>query len=115
MKPWSGRAQPWASLAAGSLNTWLLSHGGYVSKDLLVWGAVDSLGVAFQSMETSVSSATLQAGLKACHGIVANVRNGEHWVLLTGYAGGDSFTVHDPGFDQATYPLSEMLRFAVYH
>lgn len=86
-----------------------------MSTDLLVWGAVDSLGVAFQSMETSVSSATLQAGLKACHGIVANVRNGAHWVLLTGYAGGDSFTVHDPGFAQATYPLGEILRFAVYH
>jgi hypothetical protein len=66
-------------------------------------------------METGVSSATLQSGLAACHGIVANVRGGSHWVLLTGFAGGDSFTVNDPGFSQATYPLSEMLRFAVYH
>ena len=66
-------------------------------------------------METSVSSATLQAGLAACHGIIANVRGGSHWVLLTGHAGGNDFDVHDPGFNQATYSLSEMLRFAVYH
>ena len=98
-----------------SLNRWLVAHEGYVSNDLLVWGAVNSFGVRFQSMETGVSSATLQSGLAACHGIVANVRGGSHWVLLTGFAGGDSFTVNDPGFSQATYPLSEMLRFAVYH
>lgn len=58
---------------------------------------------------------TLQNGLAACHGIIANVRGGSHWVLLTGYAGNDNFYVNDPGFSQASYPRSEMLRYAVYH
>jgi len=103
------------SFTPGTLNTWLTSHGGYASSDLLVWASVDVLGVAFQGMQTGVSSATLQRSLASCHGIVANVRGGAHWVLLTGYAGGERFAVHDPGFNQASYPLSEMLRFAVYH
>ena len=57
----------------------------------------------------------LTAGLEACHGIIANVRGGTHWVLLTGYVSGTTFSVHDPYFSQATYDTSEMLLYAVYH
>jgi hypothetical protein len=28
---------------------------------------------------------TVAAGVQACHGIIANVRSGSHWVLLTGF------------------------------
>jgi hypothetical protein len=62
-----------------------------------------------------VSVDVLTAGLEACHGIIANVRGGSHWVLLTSHASGTTFNVHDPGFDQATYDTSEMLVFSVYH
>jgi hypothetical protein len=99
----------------GTLNKWLNGHGGYADGDLLVWGAVNSLGVSYQGKETDVSVATLTAGLAACHGIIANVRSKTHWVLLTGHASGSTFNVHDPGFAQATYDTSEMSSFAVYH
>merc|ERR1712107_215629 len=99
----------------GTMNSWLKSNGGYASGDLLVWGAVDKLGlVDFQAIETP-DMQTVISGLNACHGIIANVRGGSHWVLLTGYAGDNNFNVNDPGFNQATYPFHEMLRFAVYH
>eukprot|EP00483_Globobulimina_turgida_P007496 UN07510 len=88
----------------GELNKWLDSHGGYADGDLLVWSAVDSLGSphpSYQGQEKP-SVATLQTALSECHGLVANVRSGSHWVLLTGYAGNDVFYVNDPGFAQTT-------------
>jgi len=104
------------SMNPSQLNAWLNQHGGYAQSDLLVWSAVDSaFSVSYQGQETSVDVDTLQKGLAACHGIIANVRGGSHWVLLTGYAGNDNFYVNDPGFAQSTYPHSEMLRFSVYH
>lgn len=37
--------------------------------------------------------------------MIANVNNGGHFVLLTGYSttDGDTFSVNDPGYDRATY------------
>eukprot|EP01147_Barroeca_monosierra_P005289 gene5289-7061_t len=99
----------------GSLNNWLIKNGGYESGDLLVWGSVNKLGViTFQAIENPDLS-TLIKGVNACHGIVANVRGGSHWVLLTSYAGNGVFNVNDPGFSTTQYNFSEMLRFAVYH
>jgi len=61
------------------------------------------------------SEATICSGLSAGHGIIANVRGGAHWVLLTGCRGGGVFDVNDPGFNQATYTFGEILQEAVYH
>jgi len=98
-----------------SLNEWLKGNSGYASGDLLVWSAADKLGLSYQGQEHDVSVDVLTAGLEKCHGIIANVRDGSHWVLLTSHAGGDSFNVHDPGFNQATYTTSEMGAISVYH
>ena len=54
-------------------------------------------------------------GLSLGHGIVANVNNGGHWVLLTGCKGGGVFTVNDPGYSRTTYSMSEISQEAVYH
>eukprot|EP00043_Microstomoeca_roanoka_P018980 m.207899 g.207899 ORF g.207899 m.207899 type:complete len:185 (+) comp16921_c1_seq3:2136-2690(+) len=98
-----------------SLNNWLIQNGGYESGDLIVWSAVDKLGkTAFQGIENPAMSDVID-GLNACHGIIANVRGGTHWVLLTGYAGSGKFKVNDPGFSTTEYAFSDMLRFAVYH
>jgi hypothetical protein len=35
-----------ANMNPGTLNKWLRSNGGYVSGDLIVWGATDKLGKA---------------------------------------------------------------------
>ena len=99
----------------GTLNSWLTTHGGYASGDLLVWSAVDATyGVAYQGQQ-KVTAAVLAAGIAACHGLIANVRSGSHWVLITGYNGGTTFAVNDPGFSQAAYDLSEMGNIVRYH
>jgi hypothetical protein len=98
-----------------ALNTWLGSHGGYASGCNIVWGSVNAFGkVKYQSMQTA-SEANICAGLKAGHGIIANVNGGHHWVLLTGCRGGGVFDVNDPGYNRATYSMSDILREAVYH
>lgn len=103
------------SFTPKTLNEWLIGNGGYASGDLLVWSAANKLGLSYQGQEHGVSVDVLKSGLASCHGIIANVRDGSHWVLLTGYAGGDSFYVHDPGFNQDTYTTAEMGALSVYH
>merc|ERR1711988_100318 len=103
-----------ASVNPGTLNQWLTLNGGYASKDLIIWSAVDShFRVSYQG-QIKPDSSTLQSKLKSCAGLIANVRGGSHWVLLTGYQGSDIFSVHDPGFNQATYSLKDMSWVAVY-
>jgi hypothetical protein len=60
----------------------------------------------------------LQSWLSNCDGVIANVRGGTHWVLLTGWdssdPSGNTFYVNDPGFDQSTYDYTTMLKFVHY-
>eukprot|EP01083_Nonionella_stella_P231529 817528_1 len=62
----------------GELNQWLDSHNGYASGDLIIWSSVDSLGNPHPSYmgQEHPTSAELQDGIKACHGLIANVRSG---------------------------------------
>ena len=98
----------------GQLNKWLDTHNGYEDGDLIVWSSVDVLGPTFIAIENPTSE-ELQNGINQCHGLIANVMNGEHWVLITGYMGNNNFYVNDPGFDNAYYPYDQMVRVAVYH
>ena len=98
------------------LNEYLISNGGYASKDLLIWGSVDTqFGVTFEGKNTSPSVSDIQKGLANCQGLIANVRGGSHWVLITGFVSGTTFSVHDPGFNVDSYDLSEMKQLAVYN
>ncbi len=54
-------------------------------------------------------------GLAAGHGLVANVHNGGHWVLLTGCKGNGVFDVNDPGYSTTTYKRSDIVDLAVYY
>ncbi|EGD79724.1 hypothetical protein PTSG_10708 [Salpingoeca rosetta] len=106
-------------LDPGSLNNWLINNGGYESGDLILWGSVDKLGkTSFQGLEKPALSDVI-SGIQAvrfkCHGIIANVRGGSHWVLLTGFAGGSTFNVNDPYYSTSQYTYADMLRLAVYH
>jgi len=100
----------------GSLNNWLVNHGGYVGGDLLVWNAIASLGnVSMLTYTTKVSQAELKKYVDSCHPVVVNVRGGSHWVLITASTGNlNVWQVNDPGFSQTTYAYSGMLRFVVY-
>ena len=68
-----------ASIDPGQLNQWLIQHNGYADGDLIIWGTVDSFGPTFIADEHP-TVAELQSGIDACHGLIANVMNGEHWV-----------------------------------
>ena len=78
-------------------------------------GSVDAFGVtSFQGLETA-SDDVLCAGVNAGHAIVANVRNGAHWVLLTSCPGGGVYNVNDPDNFQSQYNYGDILEEAVYH
>lgn len=71
-------------LDPGSLNSWLISNGGYADGCDIIWSVPDRWGVtSFQGIETANESEICN-GLAQGHGIIANVMNGGHWVLLTG-------------------------------
>jgi hypothetical protein len=98
-----------------SLNSWLKSNGGYANGCNIYWASVDAFGVTkFQAIETANES-EICSGLSQGHGIVANVHNGGHWVLLTACAGNGVFYVNDPGYSTTTYKMSDIVQEAVYH
>jgi len=103
----------------GTFNSWLISNGGYVSGNLLVWGAAN----AFNTMKLqnyykgygSLGQGALQGMISRKQPVVVNVKNGGHWVLVTGYAGGNTYTVNDPGFSAVnSYEYGAMGNFVVY-
>jgi hypothetical protein len=88
---------------------------GYAGGCNIYWGSVDQLGCTkFQAIETA-SETEICNGLKAGHGIVANVNGGGHYVLLTACLGNGVFAVNDPGYSKTSYKMSEILAEAVYH
>lgn len=103
----------------GSLNSWLKSNGGY-SGNLMVWSALPKLSsrITFQgryTSGTSLSASTLRSYLDAGNkAIMANVRSGGHWVLLTGHNGGTTFYVNDPGYSTTSYSYSSIVGYGVY-
>jgi hypothetical protein len=98
-----------------SLDSWLTQNGGYSSGCLINWASVDRLGYTKYQGKESPSESEICNGLAAGHGLIANVHNGGHWVLLTGCAGGDVFYVNDPGYSTTTYRHSDIVDLAVYH
>ena len=108
-----------ATATPGNVNAWLKGHGGY-SGNAVIWSTVNKLSprVVFQGRyysNSALSAATLRTYLDAGNkAVIANVRNGGHWVLLTGHNGGTVFNVNDPGYSQATYNYSNIVGYAVY-
>ena len=74
----------------------MIGHGGFEGGDELVWGAVNALGhislYAYHHGYGSLTEAEFQFNIKQGYAIVVNVRDGSHWVLVTGYAGGSTYT-----------------------
>ena len=99
-----------------TLDSWLTQHGGYSNGCLINWGSVDALGYTkYQGKQPGASESDICSGLSQGHGLVANVHNGGHWVLLTGCAGNGVFYVNDPGYSTTTYKRSDIVDLAVYH
>lgn len=55
-----------------------------------------------------VSNSKITTSLDAGKIVICNVRNGTHWVIATSYTI-DSIVVNDPGYNVATYALSEIV------
>jgi len=58
---------------------------------------------------TSVSQATLIDWLSRERIVIANVMKGHHFVLVVGWdnENKDTFYIHDPGFDRASYSYTQ--------
>jgi len=98
----------------GQLNDWLTANGGYAGGCSLYWGKVDAFGLTrFQSQQW-LSESQICNYLGRGYGIVANVRGGSHWVLLTGCRGGGVFSVSDSGFSSTTYSLGNIVTNSIY-
>ena len=104
-----------ASKNPSSLNSWLKNNGGYSSGCLINWASVDKLGYTTYMGKQSPTESEICNGLAAGHGLVANVHNGGHWVLLTACKGNGVFYVNDPGYSTTTYKKSDIVGLAVYH
>lgn len=104
-----------------SLNTWLMANNGYTCMDgdcnnLVLAspeGLTGRLTLIGENPPPSISS--IEAGLvSGTIAYLAHVRNRTHFVLLTGYAGGDNFTVNDPGFTQYQYTYGDISDIIMY-
>jgi len=102
-----------------NLNSWLNAHGGYVQQDLIVWNSVCSIrpnNLCMQSDTPTLDRTTAVNYIKNCQPIIANVRNGGHWVLLKGYddANNNVFYCNDPYFSNTYYNYSDIVNWVVY-
>ena len=74
----------WLFWHKGNLNNWLTHHGGYASRDLIIWNSVHKLGRLHVISSSHQSAAQMKKHIQHCHPIIANVRHGGHWVLVNG-------------------------------
>lgn len=99
-----------------SLDSWLTKNGGYSGGCNINWASVNAFGVVtFIGKQPGATETDICNGLKAGHGLVANVHGGGHWVLLTACKGSGVFYVNDPGYSTTTYHKSDIVDLAVYH
>eukprot|EP01088_Endostelium_zonatum_P011419 TRINITY_DN25552_c0_g1_i1.p1 TRINITY_DN25552_c0_g1~~TRINITY_DN25552_c0_g1_i1.p1 ORF type:complete len:217 (+),score=15.51 TRINITY_DN25552_c0_g1_i1:36-686(+) len=106
-----------AQITPATLNTWLTHNGGYVSGNEIIWDSVHKIGRLHVVQVTgSLTRAQLVNYISRRMPVIANVRHGTHWVLLTGYSNSNeaAYNVNDPGFNQDVYNRSDMGRFIVY-
>jgi hypothetical protein len=99
----------------GNLDSWLTKNGGYSGGCNINWASVDKLGYTTFVGKQSPTEQEICNGLSAGHGLVANVHNGGHWVLLTKCLGNGVFAVNDPGYSTTSYKKSDIVDLAVYH
>jgi hypothetical protein len=95
-----------------TLNVWLKNNDGYDDSNDLIETQVpliDPSRIAWPEdamhKTNDLSYETVRSYLDKGRIVIANVNNGGHFVLLTGYSetDGDTFAVNDPGHDRDTY------------
>jgi len=104
-----------------TLNAWLRTHGGYVGDNNLEESVVPGVNparvkwIGFYYNNTSLPPATLKQMLDQQLIVIANVDNGGHFVLVTGYdESGMRWYVNDPGFDRAFYTYDQIVGYRLF-
>jgi len=96
----------------GQLNSFLINNGGYEGCDI-IWGRVPSKLTYLEQSKHDLG--WLSSAAQNCnYAIIANVMNGAHWVLITGYAGGGMFDVNDPANFHSQYSYGDIVTESVY-
>ncbi len=104
---------PYTASDPKTLNVWLRENGGYSNNDLIETQVplIDPerifwLDDAFHKVN-DLKYEEVTDYLDKGRIVIANVNNGGHFVLLTGYStDGDTFAVNDPGYSRDTYSYS---------
>jgi hypothetical protein len=89
-----------------TLNSWLINNRGYVSGDLFVWASINTFGLTFRGF---ISNSAIKKNIDDGNVVIINVRNGGHWVLVTGYSGSSTLSVNDAGFSISSYDLNQVV------
>eukprot|EP01088_Endostelium_zonatum_P021568 TRINITY_DN8604_c0_g1_i1.p1 TRINITY_DN8604_c0_g1~~TRINITY_DN8604_c0_g1_i1.p1 ORF type:complete len:247 (+),score=20.55 TRINITY_DN8604_c0_g1_i1:94-741(+) len=106
-----------ATITPGTLNIWLTQNHGYEGGDELIWDSIHTIGrMHMIAATTTLTREQIVGYINRRMPVVANVRHGHHWVLLTGYSTTNTtaYNVNDPGFNQEIYTRADMGRFIVY-
>lgn len=99
-----------------TLNQWLRLNGGYDGSNNFIESALPPMNAARISWPpdamhktNDLPFATIAQYLDKGRVVIANVHDGHHFVLLTGYSttDADTFAVNDPGYDVSTYSYSK--------
>lgn len=88
-----------------TLNAWLRDNNGYVSGNLLVWTALNRLGLTFKGF---IANRDIKANLDAGNLVIVNVRNSGSWAFAIGVDSDGSIKVHDPAYLTTKYVLEEI-------
>eukprot|EP01113_Clastostelium_recurvatum_P050105 TRINITY_DN940_c0_g1_i1.p1 TRINITY_DN940_c0_g1~~TRINITY_DN940_c0_g1_i1.p1 ORF type:complete len:190 (-),score=44.43 TRINITY_DN940_c0_g1_i1:193-762(-) len=104
------------------LNSWLQKNGGYdAGSDDLEETVVPNINpthiswVGFLYNNTSLSPPAIKQLLSQKVIVIANVMQGRHFVLVTGYDSGETtFYVNDPGFNVTSYPYSQIVGYRIF-
>ena len=96
----------------GTLNAWLKENAGYTSSNNLIEDALNAIVPGIWSASgmhktNDLMPSDLPQYMDDCI-VVANVMNGRHFVLATGWdaSAPDIVQVNDPGFDTSEYSFS---------
>lgn len=106
-----------------TLNIWLKANGGYDGSNNLIETQVplinpDRITWADDAFHKTndLSYETVSGYISQGRVVIANVNNGGHFVLLTGYSNdGETFFVNDPGYNRETYSFkSDVVGYRIF-
>lgn len=111
-----------AEATPGTLNQWLKTNGGYDNESNLFEKALNKLSNKILYLgsfdKKNLTSSNIVDNLNYGTVTIANVRHGQHFVLMVGYTEpvSDSWLVNDPypPFNQTVYTTDEILSYRIF-